>query len=67
MQREARRLEPADRVVIMPYLQFVMKVPRSATLVRTSGSSLLALVYGSAGLSPVEVLENDMVKSNLNN
>lgn len=48
------------RVVIIPNLDDSMKVTRSSTFSLSLGSVLLVALYGSAGLSPVSVLLNDM-------
>ena len=63
MHLETRRLESLVWVVIMPNLADEMKLERSSTFSESEGSSLFFAVYGSAGLSPVLVLEKpDMAK-----
>ena len=47
-------------VVIIPNLHDSMKLTRSSTFSFSLGSVLLASLYGSAGLSPVSALLNDM-------
>jgi len=52
MQREVSRPLLPMRVVIMPNLHEETKFLRSSTFSLSSGSLLLAALYGSVGLSP---------------
>lgn len=61
MQRETSRPLDAILVVIMQNLDFSTNFTRSSTFSERAGSWRFFWIYGSAGLSPVSVLLNDIL------
>lgn len=61
MHLDTNAPEDPSRVVIMPNLESLMKAERSSTFSLMEVSSLLAALYGSAGLEPVSAFEKDIL------
>lgn len=61
MHLETKDPDCPSLVVIMPNLQEVMNSERSSTFSLMETSSILAALYGSAGLLPVFAFEKDIL------